>query len=117
MAKKWGNLKQKIDAMTPVKLAEWLLWVGGVAFISMLLVLAFYWGHFGDLSSQQKDWGEFGGYLGGTLSPILSFLSLMALLFTIVLQSNELELTRSELKRSASAQEDTKKFSVNNQKL
>ncbi|MDP3589233.1 MAG: putative phage abortive infection protein [Methylobacter sp.] len=97
-----------IDTMTPVKLAKRLLWLGIGAFISMLLVLLFYWGHFGDLSSNPKDWGEFGGYFGGTLSPVLSFLSLIALLFTIVLQSKELELTRDELKRSADAQAATK---------
>lgn len=102
------GIEQIIETMTPVKLAKWLLWVGGVAFIGMLLVLAFYWGHFGDLSSKQKDWGEFGSYFGGTLSPILSFISLMALLSTIVLQSKELELTREELRRSADAQAATK---------
>jgi hypothetical protein len=49
--------------------------------------------------------GTFGDFMGGTLNPILSFFALIALLLTIILQSNELEATREELKRSATAQE------------
>lgn len=56
--------------------------------------------------------GTKGDYYGGLLNPIFGFLSLMALLYTIVLQSRELSLSRQELeatknevKRSADAQE------------
>lgn len=51
--------------------------------------------------------GTFGDFLGGTLNPVLSFLTFMGLLITILLQSKELEQTRQELKRSAKAQEQT----------
>ena len=56
--------------------------------------------------------GTTGDYFGGILNPILAFLSLMALLKTISIQSKELKnsreelrLTREELAKSAEAQE------------
>jgi hypothetical protein len=68
-------------------------------------------------------WGQFGDYIGGVLNPILSFLTLGALILTIVIQNRqllvssnelelsrkELELTREELHRSATAQELSEK--------
>lgn len=52
-----------------------------------------------------KDAGTFGDFIGGTLNPILTFLTFMGLIVTIVLQQQELADTRKELKRSASALE------------
>ena len=49
--------------------------------------------------------GEFGDFLGGTLNPLLTFLTFMGLLITIVLQQTELRDTRVELERSATALE------------
>ncbi len=110
-AKKWGNLKQIIKSMTPKKLANYFLWMIAGVFLLVAGVVGRYFTYFkGDLSTEHGDWGTFGDYIGGILNPILSFLSLIALLATIVLQSKELKLTRKELKRSASAQEDTKKI-------
>lgn len=60
--------------------------------------------------------GAQGDYFGGLLNPVFGFLSLMALLYTIVLQSRELSLSRQELEetrkevaRSADAQELSQK--------
>jgi hypothetical protein len=47
----------------------------------------------------------FGDFLGGTLNPLLTFLTFMALLITIVLQQTELGDTRKELAASAKALE------------
>jgi len=44
----------------------------------------------------------FGDFMGGTLNPILAFLSLIALLITIRIQSNELKATRQELELTRS---------------
>lgn len=49
--------------------------------------------------------GTFGDFIGGTLNPILTFLTFMGLIVTIVLQQQELAETRKELERSASALE------------
>jgi uncharacterized membrane protein len=56
----------------------------------------------GPLSDNQEVWGLFGDFMGGTLNPILAFLSLIALLITIRIQSNELKATRLELELTRS---------------
>lgn len=60
-----------------------------------------------DISNLIGKAGTFGDFLGGTLNPILSFLTFMGLLITILLQSKELEESRRELSHSAKAQEQT----------
>lgn len=50
-----------------------------------------------------KEPGQFGDFIGGTLNPILTFLTFVGLLITIVLQQSELKDTRIELSRSADA--------------
>lgn len=116
MAGKWT--KRVIKTITPEKLGTVFLWIIGAVVIFIVGVFMRYYFHFNvDLKSDQQNWGTFGDYIGGTLNPILSFLSLMALLGTIVLQSKELKLTRKELKqtrkelsRSAKAQKATKEI-------
>lgn len=118
MSKK--NLKEKLKTMGPNQLFKWLSWILAFAASITVSIFMFYFINFnGGLSSEHERWGAFGDFIGGTLNPILSFMALIALLLTIVLQnrqieisSNELELsrkerqaTREELKRSASAQE------------
>ncbi|MGY2438417.1 putative phage abortive infection protein [Pseudomonas sp. SDO52101_S400] len=100
------NLEQKFENLTPARLFKWLAWILAFATGVVGVVFTFYFMEFnGKLSSQNTDWGTFGDFIGGTLNPLLSFLGLIALLLTIVLQSKELESTRKELERSAIAQE------------
>lgn len=84
--------------------------IGFIAIVSFIAVLLFYFHNFsGELSRKQEDWAAFGDFLGGSLNPFLSFLGLIALLLTIVLQNRELEATREELSRSAEAQINSEK--------
>jgi len=46
----------------------------------------------------EKNWGTFGDFLGGVLNPILTFLSFMALLFTIILQQREIHGAKQDAK-------------------
>ncbi|UCR83775.1 putative phage abortive infection protein [Pseudomonas chlororaphis] len=102
------NLEEKLESLTPRSLLKWLAWILGVATGLFGLVLTLYLMEFNNgFSNENSDWGTFGDFVGGTLNPIFGFLSLIALLLTIVLQSKELESTRIELERSASAQEKT----------
>lgn len=50
--------------------------------------------------------GEFGDFFGGVLNPILTFLMLMGLIITIVIQRVELRLARNEFRRTADALND-----------
>ena len=76
------------------------LMIVAAAFFSGLLVMNLSFSFLGF----QEQMGVFGDFLGGVLNPILSFLSLIAILLTIILQSKELKETRKEIKRSAEAQ-------------
>lgn len=94
----------------PKKSPNHLLWILIViAFLFVGIVFYNYFHHFNDSPFHNQEYaGQFGDYIGGTLNPILTFFSLIALLWTIGIQSRDLELTREELRRSAKAQEATK---------
>ncbi|WP_284451692.1 putative phage abortive infection protein [Methylophaga thalassica] len=100
------NLKEKLRSLTSDQLFSSLALMFTVATGIVVIVFVFYFMNFsGPLSSEHDRWGTFGDFVGGTLNPILSFFALIAILLTIILQSKELEATREELKRSATAQE------------
>ena len=77
--------------------------------ISILLIImavvSYAYVFHGPLSTSQDEWGQFGDYLGGILNPAFSFLALLGLLFTISLQSAELQSSTRELRNSAKALE------------
>ncbi|WP_421866576.1 hypothetical protein [Motiliproteus sp.] len=50
--------------------------------------------------------GPFGDFIGGILNPILTFIMFISVLFTIVIQSNELKETRKEIARQASSHQE-----------
>ena len=84
-----------------------LLWVLGVAAVAaFLIILGLYIAYFKNLSvtNDSATWGTFGDYLGGTLNPIISFLALIGLLYTIHQQAQEMQATREELKQAAEQQ-------------
>lgn len=61
----------------------------------------------GELSVVPNDWAVFGSYVGGVLGPLISFVTLLAVLKTVYLQRDLLESQRSELKRMVRLQDDT----------
>lgn len=82
-----------------------------IAVISIIIVSLFYISYFnGGISIEHERWGTLGDFVGGILNPILSFLALIALLVTIILQSSELESTREELKLTRVIHEKTEKY-------
>ena len=91
--------------------AVYFVWIGVFAAVLIVGAIALYAAQFGtNLSTSSEAWSQFGDFFGGALNPLLSFLALLALLITVMLQSrqlelsaSELELTREELKRTADA--------------
>lgn len=84
-----------------------LLWIlGGAAVAAFLIILGLYIAYFKNLSvtNDSATWRTFGDYLGGTLNPIISFLALIGLLYTIHQQAQEMQATREELKQAAEQQ-------------
>jgi hypothetical protein len=77
------------------------------AVVVALVVVTSYFYQFGvyPLPIENTDWGTFGDFVGGTLNPFFAFMAFLALLTTIRIQSNELELTRDELSKSSNALE------------
>lgn len=95
-----------------------LTFLGIISILFIAFVVGFYIQNFGYLgiSTEQEVWAQFGDFIGGTLNPILAFFAFIALLYTIKLQSDalqmskdELQATREELSRSAKAQEEQSK--------
>lgn len=56
-----------------------------------------------ELSTEHAAWGEFGDYIGGLLSSIFAFAALVALLYSVMLQSKELSESTEQLGKSAQA--------------
>lgn len=84
---------------TKKKLPWILISFGLFAFFCIVSVFGFYGISFKDFSiiADTEKFGQFGDFIGGTLNPILAFLSFMALLYTIKIQTDELKLSREEL--------------------
>ncbi len=76
--------------------------IGGAALIFILITLAFYSYHFNEgISDEHKAWAEFGSYFGGTLNPVFSLLSLVAILATLLFQAKQLYRSSIALKEQA----------------
>lgn len=69
-----------------------------VAVFSIIAVIGFYTFQFHnyDLSKDVDDWNQFGGYVGGVLGPVLSFISLVMLIRSLNLQNESNATLRQE---------------------
>lgn len=86
----------------------------GVAFASIAVVVAAvyavvkYRSVFGNqLSSISSDWSNFGSYIGGIFSPLISFVTLIAVMLTVVLQKRLLDEQCDQFIRMNELQIDT----------
>ena len=90
-----------LDTIASKQMITLLGWLVAVALVIIAATYAFYFTHFhGTFSNDPGVWGQFGDFVGGTINPILTFLTFMALVFTVVLQTRQLEHSREELQRS-----------------
>ncbi|HEX8615655.1 MAG TPA: hypothetical protein VF800_30605 [Telluria sp.] len=84
----------------------------GIGLTALLFAIYAYVEHFGSVfDSDQEGWGQFGDYLGGTLNPLLSFLSLV--LFVISLLSQRLELKEAREQMAEQAKENATSAHLN----
>lgn len=98
------------DDWLTLHLGKFLIAIFFIGLAAVVVVVGFYFSYFhNDISTQHATWGDFGGFFGGTLSPLLAFLALIALLFTLWVQSRELIATRDLLARATEAQENSEK--------
>jgi hypothetical protein len=91
-----GNM----DEAAPI-VPIWLQVMIGLVVLSGLVMLYKYLAMFGvQASTSQEVWGQFGDFFGGILNPLLSSLTLAAVLVTMRLQSKELKIAQEENKRA-----------------
>lgn len=76
-----------------------------IALLSVFVAVGSYWHYFHDIpvKADPAPWGQFGDFFGGTLNPIFGFLSVMALLAALIIQSRELKESSEQLRHSAMA--------------
>jgi hypothetical protein len=74
---------------------NWILWIAIILFIGLLLI--YYFNIFESSPDKKGEWGTFGDFIGGTLNPLFALFSLFAIIYTIKIQTKELEYTREEL--------------------
>ncbi|CAE14672.1 unnamed protein product [Leptospira phage LE1] len=87
------NFISKIDWF---KIFLILMALSGFAIIGF--VFGYYKHNFPFLTDDNELWAQFGDFVGGTLSSIFSFLTFLAILYTLHLQREELGLNREELR-------------------
>jgi len=97
--------EEKPKSIAPMLISIFI--VGIIATIGAFLTYSSYFR--GPIPPDQAHWGQFGDFIGGVLNPIMGFLALGGLLYTIGQNQRELHNTRIELERSADA------FEQNNQ--
>jgi uncharacterized membrane protein len=59
------------------------------------------------LSDDSGKWSDFGGYIGGLIGPLISFVTLLAVLQTVYLQKQLLDTQQAEFKDLMKLQRDT----------
>ncbi|WP_143490856.1 hypothetical protein [Pseudomonas sp. Bc-h] len=83
---------------------KWLVSIALTALVIAIILLLRFVVTFGlTPSDKQESWGQFGDFVGGILNPLFSIIGLVALLYTIKLQSEEMRNSTKELKSSAKA--------------
>lgn len=82
-------------------LATILGWFFALAMAAVVVAMTAYVYHWGwTLGPARADWAAFGEFVGGTLNPVFSFVSMMALLLTVMLQRQQISMSRQELDES-----------------
>lgn len=85
-----------IKRLLGVVISFWFL-LTFVALVAVTAILVVYRMNFvGGFSTNSADWSAFGGYIGGILGPLVSFLTLGAVLRTVYLQRDLLNTQKAE---------------------
>jgi uncharacterized membrane protein len=80
-----------------------------IALIAVIVIICAYLANFLPIfglswSADSAVWGQFGDYVGGTLNPILSFLSVVLLIRSLSLQTEANEALKNELRANETAE-------------
>lgn len=89
-----------------------VFWLVATLIVFVMVIIVFFAVNFSRIRGYQisdsiEHWGQVGDFFGGVLNPVLAFASFVALLYTIKLQSKEMEESRHELSQARIAQQKT----------
>lgn len=91
--------------------------IAGLIFFFVVLFYALKFGTYAD-DKVIANWGAMGDYFGGMLNPIFAFMSFLALLATIKIQTRELSASRREMEISSEALiEQSNSFKIQNESI
>lgn len=80
--------------------------IGVVIVISILVLLgftigAYFYNFSSEFSTKNSDWGSFGSFIGGVLTPFLTFGTIILLIFTYKEQSKQVKIQQRQLEYNA----------------
>lgn len=95
-----------------------LIFMAVFSVLSTAVVLGVYFFKFhGSLSSSSEEFSRFGGYIGGSLTPILSFSTIVTLIITVFLQIISTEISNKNLEIAfKSIVDQNDKYHISNKK-
>lgn len=79
-----------------------------IVLLSLVVAIWVYRSKFGGgFSQNSSDWSNFGSYMGGIFGPLVSFVTLLAVLKTVYLQRELLDVQQEEFERMSKLQAET----------
>jgi len=97
---------------------RWLWWITPIGFLIPVVAAASYAIYFrGYEAGGPTEWGTFGDFIGGISNPLLSFLTIVLLLYSLRLQAKELKESTSAVKQSAAELNLTRRIYENQEIL
>lgn len=94
------ELKEVVKSKSEKEFDAVKYWVPRVAIFVFASMLIFYLWRFQGGLGGNNEFGTFGDFMGGFLNPILTFLTILLLVYSITFQLEELKETREEIRRS-----------------
>lgn len=96
------------ETLTRDRFISFLLYsVAGVV-IAIIIAVCLYRSKFGgELAAASAEWSNFGGYIGGIFGPLVSFVTLLAVLKTVFMQRELLDAQKSEFELMNALQQQT----------
>ncbi|ROL64578.1 hypothetical protein BHU25_22115 [Pseudomonas vranovensis] len=79
----------------------------GVVILGMIVAVLFYRYQFdGALAAKSEEWSNFGSYMGGVVGPLVSLVTLFAVLKTVYMQRELLDTQKAEFKELMAKQDE-----------